>query len=140
MVMSTVCALANVIRHEVPPAMVELRLELERTRCDLERARMGAEDIRSAFMSPYASHGRILTWREFAVNVATDLILTCDAAWHTLQDGRTVGDWGLYNPRENAESAISEMYGSMVRAARQLDRPQDDDVVDDALHLWATSQ
>ena len=56
----TVSALVAVIQYELPSAMHEMRLELERTRReverarrDVERARMGAEDILSASISPH---------------------------------------------------------------------------------------
>ena len=51
-----VAALVTVIRHELPSAMNEMRLELERTRREVERARMGAEDILAASISPHLLH------------------------------------------------------------------------------------
>ena len=60
----TIDALSTVIRHELPD-------ELQRCRLDLERARMEAEDLRGAMLSPYGNQFgpsdpryRSLTWRE----------------------------------------------------------------------------
>ena len=52
----TMQALRTVLQEEEAHAIEELRRELE-------RARMTAEDLRSAAISPY----RLLTWREFAI-------------------------------------------------------------------------
>ena len=62
---ATVEALRIVLREEQPPAMAEVL-------CDMERARMTAEDYRGAVLSPYPagchttdSHQRLKTWKEF---------------------------------------------------------------------------
>jgi len=62
---ATVEALRIVLREEQPPAMAEVL-------CDMERARMTAEDYRGAVLSPYPAgcntadgHLRLRTWKEF---------------------------------------------------------------------------
>ena len=125
----TVRALTAVIQHELPPAMVEMRMELERVRREVERARMVAEDIRTASISPYGlfqpgdPRYRRQTWREFAegrVERCEELRDKIDTATDTLRRGR--GDMLLLSPEPplNWGPAFLCAHNSMVVARHQL--------------------
>ena len=130
--------------------MIELRLELERTRRDVERARMGAEDIRSASISPYPMlmntyHGdalyRLQTWREFAVFQREELINqgveligsisnSADAV-ETLMSASLVAFNAFGDPHANFQSALDDARNSMIDAIHQLEGSDDNDADDD---------
>ena len=60
----TVRALAAVIQHELPLAMETMIRDLQHVKLDLERSRMGGEDLLSRYMSYYtqAAVGQI-AWK-----------------------------------------------------------------------------
>ena len=130
-------ALTAVIQHELPPAIVEMRMELERARREVERARMTSEDLRAASISPYRTrtytHGysHCLTWREFAedrVGQCEDLVGHMDAAVETLEHARDEALIAHGNePLQLARPALIRATNRMYDAICQLDGNRSDD-------------
>ena len=128
---------------ESAAAMVEMRQELERAWREVERARMGAEDVRAAAIaasiSPYPMYQlgdpryRLLTWREFAekgVRLSEELLENRDTARDTLERACVEVRQSLDEPTVSHRDALIAARGSMEDAFRQLDPDNSDDAME----------
>ena len=126
---ATVEALRIVLREEQPPAMAEVL-------CDMERARMTAEDYRGAVLSPYPAgcntadgHLRLRTWKEFGKerNQRCDHVTfnVIDPAKELLYDARREIVTALSGRKPNYKAAMNAAHDAMREVGRCLDDNSD---------------
>ena len=126
---ATVEALRIVLREEQPPAMAEVL-------CDMERARMTAEDYRGAVLSPYPAgcntadgHLRLRTWKEFGKerNQRCDHVTfnVIDPAKELLYDARREIVTALSGRKPNYKAAMNAAHDAMREVGRCLEDNSD---------------
>jgi|SouAtlMetagenome_1021521.scaffolds.fasta_scaffold74692_1 hypothetical protein len=126
---ATVEALRIVLREEQPPAMAEVL-------CDMERARMTAEDYRGAVLSPYPAgcntadgHLRLRTWKEFGKerNQRCDHVTfnVIDPAKELLYDARREIVTALSGGKPNYKAAMNAAHDAMREVGRCLEDNSD---------------
>ena len=131
---ATMQALQIVMKEEQPHAVAEVLREME-------RARMTAEDLRGAALSPYPAginpHSRCQTWREFAENrndKCAELGEQMGEALETLRSARRDVLAALPGPVNNHRAALNAVDASMITAMQDLgdDSSDEEDVSDDS--------
>jgi hypothetical protein len=126
---ATVEALRIVLREEQPPAMAEVL-------CDMERARMTAEDYRGAVLSPYPAgcntadgHLRLRTWKEFGKerNQRCDHVTfnVINPAKELLYDARREIVTALSGRKPNYKAAMNAAHDAMREVGRCLEDNSD---------------
>jgi len=134
MSISNLNALSAAMNAEQDVAVRALKAQLAEQQLALERARMFAEDCRSAMASPYSTkelppHRRTLSWREFGIerNDRCDHVTfnVIEPAKELLQDARHEILMALSAPSLDNKAAISAAHNAMLAVERRLEDDSD---------------